>query len=81
MIFIPGTEKSRLKQIIEHTKGRPVLLIADTEGFAKQGVHINFYQSGENLRFEINQDAALSSGLRIRSRVLKHARIVNGEDQ
>ena len=81
VIFIPGTEKSRLKQIIEHTKGRPVLLIADTEGFAKQGVHINFYQFGETLRFEINREAALDSGLRIRSRVLKHARIVYGEDQ
>ena len=81
VIFIPSTEKSRLKQIIEYTKSQPVLLVADTEGFAKQGVHINFYQSGETLRFEINQDAALGSGLRIGSRVLKHARIVYGEDQ
>lgn len=81
VIFIPGTEKSRLKQIIEYTKSQPVLLVADTEGFAKQGVHINFYQSGETLRFEINREAALDSGLRIRSRVLKHARIVYGEDQ
>jgi hypothetical protein len=54
-----------------------VLTIGDTEGYAEQGVMVNFYLEDNMVRIEINIDAARRAGLNISSQLLKLARIVN----
>ena len=80
MVFIDSSERRRLEDILSRTAGRPILTVGDTDGFSARGVIINFYRSGSRLRFEINIAAALESGLRFRSKLLKLARVTGVDD-
>jgi hypothetical protein len=76
MIFISASEEDHLHQILKAINGMPALTIGDTDGFAEQGVMINFYMDNRTVRFEINQQAAKRAGLLISSYLLKIARLV-----
>lgn len=80
LLFIAGSERRRLEHILARTQGRPVLTIGDTDGYAARGVIINLYRTEDRLRFEINIAAALESGLRFRSKLLKLARLTGVDD-
>jgi hypothetical protein len=81
ILFISKTEKKRLSQIFNTLKGTSTLIVGDTEGFAKQGVIINFYLVDYKVRLEINEDAARQSNLKISSKLLKLSRIVQNADR
>jgi hypothetical protein len=81
VLFIGSASKRELSNLLEKTRGRAILTIADSEGFAEQGVLINFYSSGNQIRFEINEKAAERSGLRISSKLFKLARVVGGKER
>jgi len=76
LLFIPGTEKDRLKKILSYTAGKPVLTVSDTPGFAEAGVLINLYLENNKIGFEINIDAVNKSRLSFNYRLLDLARIV-----
>jgi hypothetical protein len=77
IVFICASERDRLRRILSHTESKPILTIGDTAGFAAAGVLINFYTSGETVRFEMNETAIERSGLKVSSRLLKLARLVD----
>ncbi|MCP4150214.1 MAG: YfiR family protein [bacterium] len=77
MLFISKSEKKKLKEIIAIAKENNVLTFADSPGFAKKGVHVNFYISGAKPKFELNQTTIRESGFIVSIRVLKIAKIVN----
>lgn len=77
ILFVASSESRILKQIIEFTKDKPILTVSDTQGFAKQGVIVNFYQERNRIRFEINPSAIEETGLRVSSLLLNVARIVD----
>ena len=76
ILFISSSEKKRLAEILDAVKDANVLTIGDTNGFAPQGVMINFYMENKTVRFEINPKAAGRAGLRISSNLLRIAKIV-----
>lgn len=78
ILFISSAMKTSMMQTVTALKGSNVLTIGDTEGFAQQGVIINFYLEDEKVRFEINIEAAKHAGIQISSNLLKLARIVEG---
>ncbi len=80
LLFIARSERRRLADILARTQGRPVLTIGDSDGYSARGVIINLYRTEGRLRFEINIAAALESGLRFRSKLLKLARITGVDD-
>jgi hypothetical protein len=77
VLFIAPSERPRLKQILAHTSGRPILTIGDSEGYAQQGVLVNFFINEEgNVRFEISSTQLRRSGLNISAQLLRLARLV-----
>jgi YfiR/HmsC-like len=76
ILFIARTEKERLSDILKLTHDKPILTVGDTRGFAEDGVLVNFYTSGNYIRFEVNIDRAEKSKLKFSSRLLKLARLV-----
>jgi len=78
ILFICSSEIKQLTEILGTLKGMNILTVSDTKGFAQQGVVINFYIEEDKVRFEINQDAANRSGLKISSKLLSLAKIVRG---
>lgn len=79
ILFISSAVKTSMMHTVAALKGIHVLTVGDTEGFAQQGVIINFYLEDEKVRFEINIEAAKHAGIQISSNLLKLARIVEGK--
>lgn len=64
------------ESLLAATRGGRVLTVSEMPGFASQGGMINFFPDGRKLRFEINPGAAEREGLKISSRLLALARVV-----
>jgi len=79
ILFISNSMRKNLSKILEYTQNKPILTISDTSGFAEKGVHINFYLENDNVRFEINEQAARNAGIIINYRLLANAKIVKTE--
>jgi hypothetical protein len=77
ILFISSSNKEILPEILSRTRNKPILTVSDTNGFAKDGVLINFYLTGGKIKFEINEKAVHESGLVMSYRLLNLARIVN----
>ncbi len=59
----------------------PVLLVGETPGFAYRGGHINFYIEANNIRFEINNEAAKRAQLKIGAQLLRLKREPRDENR
>jgi hypothetical protein len=76
MLFICASEKPRLAGILEQVKGRPILTVADTEGFARAGVMVGLVRTGARIGFEVNLAPTRESGLRMAPGFLQLATLV-----
>jgi len=76
VLFLTATEAKHLEPVLQKVGASPVLLAADTQGAATRGVHVNFFIESNKVRFEVNAEAAQRAGLRLSSRLLRLARIV-----
>ncbi len=80
LLYISHVSNNELADIIEQTRHSPILTISDTDGFAEQGVMINFFMSRkQKIRFEINELAIKESELHISYKLLSVAKIVETE--
>ena len=57
--------------------GRPIVTISEIEGFASRWGIINFTTTGNRVQFELNTEAAKRARLRISSRLLRVASVVD----
>jgi hypothetical protein len=79
ILFISISERKRLKALFASLEGDHVLTVGDNENFAKAGGVIAFTLEDNRVRFTINVDAAQRAGLKISSKLLSLAKIVQGE--
>lgn len=78
LVFICASEKSKLPEISNKISTNSILLISDTNGFSKKGVHINFYIDDEgNVLYEINPQALEKANLTVNMQLLKFGKIIN----
>ena len=76
MLFIGSPGGGALCKVLRAVRGKPILTVGDGEGFAENGVIINFIVVDGSVRFEINPEAAKRAGLDISSKLLRLAEIV-----
>ena len=76
MLFISTSQNKHIDKILTFTRGKAILTISESPGFAARGVHINFYLKNEYVRFEVNPNALRRSGLTPSSKFLRLAKIV-----
>jgi hypothetical protein len=81
IVFISSSEESRLREILQHVEGKPILTISEIPGFAQHGGMIRFVRSDKYIRFEINPDTASRAHLKISSRLLDLAVLVKREGE
>jgi hypothetical protein len=79
VLFIAASERSSLRRILAGAADFGILTVGDSEGYAAQGVMVNFFLERNKVRFEINDDAVHRGGLDISSQLLKLARIVKDD--
>ena len=71
ILFVSSSLENKLKDIKEKIKGKHILTVSDTEGFARKGVAINFVLVDGKLKFEINLKALAHVDLNLSSQLLK----------
>lgn len=76
ILFIPETEKDKVKNVIELLPGKGVLLITESKNMAQQGSCINIINLDGKFRFELNEDAIRKQGLKVSNQLLTLAIIV-----
>jgi hypothetical protein len=77
VVFIGPGDRDRFREHVAALAGRPVLVVADSPGYARQGAMINFLTEGEFVRFEVNQRAAEANGLRLAAELLALGEVVD----
>jgi hypothetical protein len=77
LLFISKSEMKKASSIIRYIKNKPILTIGDFDSSSGMGVIINLKLIGNKIRFEIDEKAALESGLHVSYLLLKEAIIVN----
>ena len=73
ILFISTSEKARLPQILEALREVSVLTVGEMDRFTEAGGMINFVREGNKIRFQINEVAAKSAGLKVSSKLLSLA--------
>ena len=57
LVFISDAEKAQIPAVVSEFKGRPILTVGESEGFAESGGILNFYIEENKVKYEINPDA------------------------
>jgi hypothetical protein len=70
---VSPSEKNRLPKILEAVIGTSVLTVSETDHFTEAGGMINFVIKNDEIRFQINDEAAKKAGLKISSKLLSLA--------
>ncbi len=70
VLFISSSEKRRLGEIFTGLQGSSLLTVGETDRFTEMGGMINFIREGTKIRFQINDTAARSAGLKVSSKLL-----------
>jgi uncharacterized protein DUF4154 len=76
LLFVSASEKANLPKILQTTKGWGILTVGDMNGFAQDGGIINLVNEEQQIRIEVNMEAAQLSRLKISSKLLALAKIV-----
>ncbi|MFC1538612.1 YfiR family protein [Candidatus Latescibacterota bacterium] len=80
ILFISASEKNQLQDILNKVEYENILTVGDSNGFANEGVAINFVIVEGKLKFEINSSAFNKAELQVSSHLLKLAILIeNGK--
>ena len=77
VIFIASSMENQLESILAYAKDKPILTVADTEGFAEKGVMVNFYIAQNKVKFELNKQEIIKSPLKMSPQIFAIGRNVN----
>jgi hypothetical protein len=81
ILFIAGTERERLADILSRIRTKPILTVGETAEFLDQGGAINFVLKEGQIHLEINLEAARQAHLEISSKLLNVADVVKGKSR
>jgi hypothetical protein len=79
VLFISSQEKDRIPELLAKLPEGPVLTVSETPGFATQGGMVNFYVENNRVLFEVNRQALEVRKLSLSSKLLRLAKVVDGE--
>ncbi len=79
ILFISGSERAHLPEILEELRTAPVLTVGESEDFATRGGEVQFTLEESHVHFLINVDATERAGLKLSSKLLSLAHVVHGD--
>jgi hypothetical protein len=79
VLFISDSEAERVQNIVRVLADRPILTVSDLPGFARQGGIIGLYQENDEMRFEVNRSAAKRANVRLSSKLLSLAKLIDAD--
>jgi hypothetical protein len=79
LLFIPSSEKENLQEILSVVENKSILTVGESEGFAREGVAINFIILEGKTKFELNSRVIDRAGLQVSSQLIKLAILIEQE--
>lgn len=79
LLFLPRSQSELVEKLLEQSARKPILTVSDADRFASEGGIIGFVKVGGSLKFEVNLSKAGEAGLKISSKLLSLAKIVNSD--
>jgi hypothetical protein len=76
-LFVSASEKGDLGRIFERISDSPVLTVSDIDGFEDSGGGICFYVEKNKVRFSINIRTMRFANLKVSSKLLRLARVID----
>ena len=76
IVFITKSAEMEPELVVNSLGAASILTVGETAGFAANGGMVNFTNDQSKVRFEINQGAARRAGLKISSKLLRLAELV-----
>ena len=76
VLFVSVPEGDGVRRILRSLRGRSVLTVSDSNGFAREGGSIGLDLAGGRVRMTINMATVRGSGIRISSKLLALATLV-----
>ena len=77
MVFVSASERKQAPSLLAALNGTPTLTVSDIDRFAEQGGVIGLAENGQGVRFVINRAAASRAGLRVSSKLLSLATLLD----
>ena len=82
LVFVSASEAERLEPILSALRGKPILSVGETEGFARGRGVVRMILVENHVRLRINLEAARRARLSISSKLLRQAEILEpGEEK
>ena len=81
ILFIASDDEKFVLPTLSIAQGRHILSIGEIKDFTRMGGVINFFVARDQLRFEVNLNAAESAGLKFSSQLLMSADIVKKREE
>lgn len=76
ILYISPSELSNVTTIVKTLANRAILTVGDAEEFTERGGMVNLIRDNERINIEVNLKRAEKSGLKISSRLLTLAKII-----
>lgn len=78
VLFISSSERARLDHILSTLRGRPVLTVADFEGFLARGGMVAFRRApNHKIRLNVNLEATRAASLTLSAKLLRVVELVS----
>lgn len=78
VLFVSSSPLGQLGPVLARTRGRSVLTVGETEGFAGNGGMIRLLTVNNRIRLRVNATAVQTARLSISSKLLRSADVING---
>jgi hypothetical protein len=76
LCYIGQIDSLTLNNYVALSNSKKILLFGNTAGYAKSGIHFNFYIEDNKLKFEVSIKSIQAAGFKISHLLLKTARII-----
>ncbi|HZZ17761.1 MAG TPA: YfiR family protein [Opitutaceae bacterium] len=80
ILFVSKSESGNIRKTLAEVRGRPILTVSDASEFTRDGGIIRFFDDDHRVRLVINNEAAISDGLKISSKLLRPSRITTASE-
>jgi hypothetical protein len=67
LVFIPSNSSGQLDKVLDQVKNKPVLVVTESAGLTQKGASISFKLVDNKMKFQINESAIKSVGLKVSS--------------
>lgn len=76
LTYLANTSAESVQHLIESAQHKGVLIIGSNIGYGELGVHINFYEQGESIAFELNKHTLDEAGFTVSAQLFRYAKLV-----